>query len=466
MQLILSALKLTFSTLNRVPGGGRSILLKSLALAYILAELQMDAKVMAAGLLHSAVEEGLLSISVVNQQLGNDIGRILHDCMRFKRTLKQMDLLDEDSARAVRRFCLSYHDILSIIIEFSSRLQQMRHAHDLPRYEQQILALEALQIHVPLAHVIGTKEVSMELEDLVFKVLLPHSYAFLSNWLSSSWADENSILEECKLRLSSVLEKDEELNLLIEGFTIVGRLKSRFSIMKKLLKDGRKPEEVYDIAGLRVVLTPKADTDGHIACFRVLEIVRLLWSEVPGRLKDYLTNPKSNGYQSLHVAVYLLNPSLKQPTMELQIRTSTMDLRARDGDASHSLYKGGLTDPEQVQQLKKLMMAAADRAALSLNELDNDVMSTSADQMFLLFDKNNDGEISMSEFQQVMGDLGVDEKEAYELLQLVDSNRDGSVNANEFAEFRKKVTLLQGYDARFISRLGYMIGGSNSEFRK
>ncbi|MCO5566570.1 hypothetical protein L7F22_020247 [Adiantum nelumboides] len=430
MQLILSALKLTFSALYRLPRGGKLMLMNSVAIAYTLADLQMDARVMAAGLLRLAVEARLLGISFVSQELGSDVGRLLHDCMRFKRTFDQMDLFDEESARAVRCFCLSYHDILAIIIEFSSRLQQVRLAHDLPRYQQQILALEALQVHAPLAHAIGRKELSSELEDLAFEIVLPNSYELLNLWLHSQWPDENAVLAECNLRLCAALGQDEKLKFLAKDLTVLGRLKSRFSVMKKLLKDGRKPEEVYDVMGLRVVVTSRTDSDGtesidigRAACYRVLEIVRSLWEEVPGRLKDYVAHPKANGYER------------------------------------------GLTNPGQVQQLKKLMLAAADRAALSLKELDNDVLLTSdlahEDQIFLIFDKNKDGKISMAEFQQVMGDLGVDGKAVQEFVQLVDVNKDGSVSAEEFAEFKKKVSLLQGFDKQFIYRMMYSLGGYN-----
>jgi (p)ppGpp synthase/HD superfamily hydrolase len=315
----------------------------------------MDGTIIAAGLLRFVAEAGLVNISDVSQDLGADISRVLYDCMRFQRTLDQMDLFDEESARAVRQFCLSYHDIRSIIIEFSARLHLMRHAHELARYRQQILALEALQVHAPLAHATGNKEVSTELEDLSFNVIFPESYQSLDNWLSSHWPDGNTILEDCKVKLSIALENDVKLKNLIEDFTISARVKSRFSTMKKLLKDGRKPEEIYDIMGLRVVVNPQTGLDEHetmkngeAACYRVLGIVKSIWKEVPGRRKDYISKPKPNGYKSLHVAVHLATSNLKQPTMELQIRTSTMDFIANDGDASHSLYKGGLTDPEQV----------------------------------------------------------------------------------------------------------------------
>lgn len=473
-QHLLAALKLALSAMQQASRDRRLILTRSLAVAYTLADLQMDVGVMAAGLLQPVVEAGLVGIQRVEQQLGSDVSRLLHDCMRFKRTLDQMDILDEESARAVRQFCLSYHDIRAISIEFSARLHQMRHLQGLPRYQQQILALEALQIHAPLAHAIGTKEVSSELEDLAFKVILPDSYESLDRWLRSHWPDGNSILEESKQRLSDALEQDEKLGFLLESFTISGRLKSRFSTMKKLLKDGRKPEDVYDIMGIRIVVSPKPSLDSskarereHEACYRVLEVVRSIWTEVSGRFKDYIAKPKSNGYESLHVAVYLADAELTRPSMELQIRTSTMDSMASGGDASHSLYKGGLTDPEQVQQLKKLMMAAAERAAFSLKELTGEAFlfngQDEKDHVFMLFDKNSDGEISMAEFEQVMGELGADENQAHEVMQLVDTNKDGFVSADEFAEFKKKVHLLQGFDGfdkQFSSELGWKLRDS------
>jgi GTP pyrophosphokinase len=147
------------------------------------------------------------------------------------------------------------------------------------------------------------------------------------------------------------LGKDPEMNSLIETVKISGRCKSQYSTMKKLLRDGRLPEEVFDVLGLRVILVPKEDTSKENcarACYRTLEIATTLWKEVPGRLKDYIAKPKKNGYASLHLAVTLSNRGNWSPLMEIQIRTAEMDAMAEGGLASHSLYKGGLTDPEQV----------------------------------------------------------------------------------------------------------------------
>lgn len=135
--------------------------------------------------------------------------------------------------------------------------------------------------------------------------------------------------------------------------------------MRKILKDGRKPEEVHDVLGLRVVLRPieaaaeeaeeedhdDVDLDhdvGERACYQAREIIRSLWKEVPHRTKDYIANPKPNGYRSLHMAVDVSENGRRRPLMEIQIRTQDMDLHAVGGTASHSLYKAGLTDPHEV----------------------------------------------------------------------------------------------------------------------
>jgi (p)ppGpp synthase/HD superfamily hydrolase len=118
------------------------------------------------------------------------------------------------------------------------------------------------------------------------------------------------------------------------------------------LKDGRKPEDVYDVLGLRVILNPKpgdnASEAGERACYRTQQIIQSMWKEIPNRTKDYIARPKANGYKSLHMAVDVSDNGRSRPLMEIQIRTTEMDRLAVGGTASHSLYKAGLTDPEEV----------------------------------------------------------------------------------------------------------------------
>ncbi|CAN6467031.1 unnamed protein product [Victoria cruziana] len=215
--------------------------------------------------------------------------------------------------------------------------------------------------------------------------------------------------------------------------------------MKKLLKDGRRPEEVNDLLGLRVILRPKSDGDalenGKVACYRAREVIQDLWREIPSRLKDYISKPKANGYQSLHMAVDV--GDVGHPLMEIQIRTAEMDAQAVDGSASHSLYKGGLTNPEEAKRLKAIMMAAAELAALRLNDYPPGQMSgISSDQknlVFHLFDKNEDGRISSDELKEIMEELGADREDAMELMQLIDANSDGSLSSDEFEWFQRQV---------------------------
>ena len=228
----------------------------------------------------------------------------------------------------------------------------MRHLHHLPRYQQHIHALQVFQIHAPLAHALGTNYLSLQLEDIAFQYLFPSSYLFLDAWLRGHEVGGTSIIDIYRDELLHALEADELLAAMVDGISVKGRYKSRYSTMKKILKDGRKPEEVNDVLGLRVILNPRPGDGtlelGEQACYRTRQIIQSLWKEIPHRTKDYIAKPKKNGYRSLHMAVDVSDNGRARPLMEVQIRTTQMDRLAVGGAASHSLYKGGVTDPEEV----------------------------------------------------------------------------------------------------------------------
>ena len=172
-----------------------------------------------------------------------------------------------------------------------------------------------------------------------------------------------SLIDIYRDQLLESLKADTLLAGLVSDISVKGRYKSRYSTMKKLLKDGRKPEQVNDVFGLRVILQPKENENmamlediGVRAYYRTLEIVQSLWKELPHRTKDYIANPKRNGYRSLHMAVDVSDDVRTRPIMEIQIRTSDMDFFAAGGTASHSLYKAGLTDPEEVFKKKNYII--------------------------------------------------------------------------------------------------------------
>ncbi|XP_057832629.2 probable GTP diphosphokinase CRSH, chloroplastic [Cryptomeria japonica] len=453
-KLLLKSLKISVSLLQSLPYGedGRPPLTKALSVACILADLQVDAEVIAVGLLREVLEVSAIRRHEINIQLGSEVTHLLDECLRVKKIPKRVDILDENNASALRKFCLAYYDIRALIVELAIRLDMMRHSKHLPKYLQQTHALEVMHVYAPLAHAIGTGSLSLELEDLAFQYLFPNSYSFLDAWLRNHGIQGKTVLDEYRCQLFEVLQNDPELGNMVDGIYIQGRFKSRFSTMKKLLKDGRKQDEVYDVLGLRVVLNAKSGKDvqerGRKACYRARELIQSMWKEVPQRMKDYIAKPKDNGYESLHMTVDLSDTIVECPFMEIQIRTTEMDAAAVGGAASHELYKGGLIDPEQVKQLKAIMKAAADLAVLHFQDLPNGspTHNDTRSQVFELFDKNEDGLISMEELKEIMEELGADKEDALELMQLVDANSDGSLSSVEFAEFQKQVGIFQNLE--------------------
>ncbi|KAH9622369.1 hypothetical protein KSS87_018277 [Heliosperma pusillum] len=450
--LLFKALKLSIPLLQSLPlsPDGRSPLSKSLSLAFLLAHLQMDAEVIAAGILREVWEARIISMNEIRERIGTGTAHLLHESLRVKNIPFKADPLDDDNAAAVRKFCLTYYDIRAVVLDLALKLDMMRHLSYLPRYQQQKISLEVMKIHAPLAHAVGTYFLSVELEDLSFRYLFPSSYVHLDKWLKSHEGGSNDLIDFCKGKLLNCLTQDPILESMVDSISVKGRYKNRYSTMKKLLRDGRNPEEVNDIMGLRVVLTPKPGINlmevGETACYRAREIIQVLWKEMPRRSKDYIAKPKANGYKSLHVAVDVSDNNNKRPLMEIQIRTIEMDTLASGGTASHSLYKSGLTDPEEAKRLKAIMVAAAELAALRLQELPsayhNHPEIRQSDGVFLLLDKNGDGRISIDELMEVMEELGAQPEDAKEMMQLLDSNSDGSLSSDEFDSFQKQVAIL------------------------
>ncbi|XP_057476591.1 probable GTP diphosphokinase CRSH, chloroplastic [Actinidia eriantha] len=456
--ILFKSLKISLPILQTLPLGpdGRSPLARALSVAVVLADLQMDAEVISAGMLREVLEAGAISIHEVRNRIGTGTAHLLHESYRVKNIPSKVDVLDDDSAAALRKFCLTYYDVRAVILDLALKLDTMRHLNYLPRYQQQLFSLQVMKIHAPLAHAAGTNSLSLELEDLSFQYLFPYSYLYVDTWLRSHETGSKPLIEIYKDYLLQSLKSDPLLTDMVDDISVNGRYKSRYSTMKKLLKDGRKPEDVNDILGLRVILKPSDGVNtsevGEKACYRTREIIRSLWKEMPNRSKDYIARPKANGYKSLHMSVDVSDNGRTRPPMEIQIRTTEMDTLAAGGVASHSLYKGGLTDPAEAKRLKAIMMAAAELAAVRLKDLPSSnrkgIEIDHRDRVFRLLDKNGDGKISIGELMEVMEELGAKGEDAREMMQLLDSNSDGSLNSDEFNIFQKQVELMRNLEAR------------------
>eukprot|EP00898_Chlorokybus_atmophyticus_P003714 jgi/Chlat1/4343/Chrsp29S04492 len=473
-QTLLEALKLAVAALQGTPPleGGRPRIARALAIAGILADMQMDMVVIATGVLLEAAKTGLVTLPLVEQRVGVDIAALLHDSLRVKDVPRRADSYDDDAAQALRDYCLAFHDIRAVWVELAARVDTMRHVHLLPLYRQQIAALETIQVYAPLAHALGTLEFIPDLEDAALKVLFPESYASLKEWYDADASHHRLLLEDTRQQLETLIAQDPVLGELVESFSVRARCKSLLSTMKKLLR-GKQPDEVYDRLGIRVTLKPCASTNtdheaaGIEACYRVQDIAHATWPPEPARSKDYIARPKRNGYQSLHSTI-----TVDETLMELQVRTEAMDSLAEGGAAAHSAYKAML-DPEQAQRLRVLSEFAAEVAASrsrSLAQTDSarGLEEHLADQMFRLFDKNGDGVISLGEFREVMAELSSggssddQSADAAQLMQLVDANSDGTVNWEEFYNFRRQVGVLRklpDVDRTYRQRLGRRMQG-------
>uniref|UniRef100_A0A0E0KYU2 GTP diphosphokinase n=1 Tax=Oryza punctata TaxID=4537 RepID=A0A0E0KYU2_ORYPU len=454
-RLLFRALKLALPALrDGGDGGGRSVS-RALVVAASLADLQMDAEVISAGIVRGALDAGAVAMADVEAQLGASAAGLVEESLKVKHAPSEVDVADEDAASALRKRCLSSYDIRAVILELAVKLDAMKHLDVLTKHQQRTTSLEVLKVFAPLAHAVGAGELSLELEDLSFQRLYPQAYAQVDQWLSSQEDDCKRVIAASKEQLLHALTADDELRRTVTGVDVKGRYKSRFSTMKKLVKDGRRPEDVNDILGMRVILDARPD-GGDRACRRTHEVIKAMWKDVPARTKDYITRPKGNGYRSLHVAVDVSEPApegKKRPLMEIQVRTREMDMAAVGGQAAHALYKGGLTDPEEAKRLKAIMLAAAEVAAQHLrDEPAGDGGQTTAvaaaaagvgnvERAFRLLDKNGDGRISMEELTELMEDLGAGGHDAEELMRLLDANSDGSLSSDEFALFQKRVEL-------------------------
>ncbi|KAL2338883.1 hypothetical protein Fmac_013329 [Flemingia macrophylla] len=457
-RLLFKCLKLSIPILQSSPlaPDGRSPLSRALSVAILLADLQMDAEVISAGILREVLEAGELSLHEIRTQMGVATAHLLHESLRVNNIPSRIDVVDDDNAAAFRKFCLTYYDFRALILDLALKLDMMRHLDYLPRYQQQVISLQVMKIHAPLAHAVGTTYLSLELEDLSFQYLFPYSYLYVDAWLRSHQTGGVSLIDIYKEELLQTLKVDPLLMELVDDVSIKGRYKSRYSTMKKLLKDGRKAEDVYDVLGMRVILKPKGGENvleaGEKACYRTHQIIRSMWKEIPNRTKDYIARPKENGYRSLHMAVDVSENGKTRPLMEIQIRTTEMDKLAVGGTAAHSLYKAGLTDPEEAKRLKTIMLAAAELAALRLKDFPSTnhkgIEIDQRDRVFRLLDKNGDGKISIEELTEVMEELGASGEDARQMMQLLDSNSDGSLSSDEFHMFQKQVELVRNLEDR------------------
>ena len=334
---------------------GEPYITHPVAVAEILAGLQMDADTVAAGLLHDTLEDCGVAPEELERRFGPTVRRIVEGETKVSKLYKLANLEGEERrAEDLRQmFIAMAEDVRIIIVKLADRLHNLRTLEHMPPEKQKRIAQETLEIYAPLAHRLGMGQLKWELEDLSFRYLHPEAFASLSARIQATQEARERLIQKAIHLLQETLARDELLQSQLQGFEVTGRPKHLYSIWKKMEREGKTLEQIYDLLAVRVILDPKpAPTRESQAlrekqvCYHVLGLVHALWQPIPGRVKDYIAVPKPNGYQSLHTTVI----ALEGLPLEVQIRTREMHRVAEYGIAAHWLYKEGLTDPEEVKR--------------------------------------------------------------------------------------------------------------------
>ncbi len=293
--------------------------------AAILADLQLDAETLAAALLHDTVEDTPLTAEEVEKEFGPEVARLVDGVTKLGRISLRSD--QQQQAENIRKMMVAMaEDLRVVLIKLADRLHNMRTLDPLPEVKRRKISRETLDIYAPLAHRLGIGQIKWELEDLAFRNLEPEAYEDVSKRFARKRHERERLVADLREVLARELDK-----VGIRAAEITGRPKHIYSVWQKMTRDNKEFTEIYDLTAIRVLVDSVRD------CYGVLGVVHSLWKPVPGRFKDYVAMPKSNGYQSLHTTV--ITPT-GEP-IEIQIRTQEMHRVAEFGIAAHWAYKEG-----------------------------------------------------------------------------------------------------------------------------
>ena len=303
---------------------GEPYLNHCVAVAMILAKQRLDSATIAAGLIHDVVEDTPYGLDAIRSRFGEEIAQLVDGVTKIGGVKYQSRA--ELQAEYFRKMLLSMaQDIRVIIIKLADRLHNMRTLDSLAPDRRQRIAGETRDVYAPLAHRFGMARLKWELEDLSLRHLQPDLYEELVRKVELTREERDAYIEEVKRPLAEALAAEE-----IE-VSITGRAKHFDSIYRKMVKRGKKFEEITDLIAIRVITKTERD------CYHALGVVHTLWTPVGDRFHDYIATPKTNMYQSLHTTV--IGPRGRM--VEIQIRTQEMHYAAEYGIAAHWLYKEG-----------------------------------------------------------------------------------------------------------------------------
>ena len=301
---------------------GEPYIYHPIAVARILAQMHMDVKSIVASILHDVLEDTPATRKLIEREFGKDVAHLVDGVSKLTH-IKFKNKIEQQAENIQKVLLAMAKDIRVIMIKLADRLHNMRTLGALKPEKRRRIAQETMDIYIPIANRLGIYTIRHELENLVFKAVHPFRYRVLEHAVNKASGHRHELIDKINQALGSRL-----VEMSIDA-QIVSRKKHLFSVYNKM-RDKHLPfSKILDVYALRVLVDSVDD------CYRVLGIVHNLFKPIPGRFKDYIAIPKSNGYQSLHTALY----GPHGIPMEVQVRTQEMDKFAESGIAAHWLYK-------------------------------------------------------------------------------------------------------------------------------
>ena len=324
---------------GQVRASGEPYINHPLNVAAILTELQLDDKTIAAAILHDVVEDTIFTLDELKDMFGEEIALLIDGVTKigqiYFRTKEQQQI------EAYRKLIIATaKDLRVILIKLADRLHNMRTLKFMREDKHKRIAKETMELYAPLANRLGISNIKWELEDLCLRYLEPDIYYDLVEHVKQKRRERQIYISEA-VRL--IEEEFDELEI---HASISGRAKHFYSIYKKMVRDHKDIGEIYDLSAVRILVDDVKD------CYNVLGVIHSKWRPIPGRFKDYIAMPKSNGYRSLHTTVMALGYPL-----EIQIRTFAMHKISEYGVAAHWKYKeSGSSKPANSDRDQKISM--------------------------------------------------------------------------------------------------------------
>ena len=324
---------------NQRRKSGEPYVFHPIAVAKIVAsKIGLDATCIASALLHDVIEDTEYNASKIQKLFGKTITKIVVGLTKISKLKKETDVSLQ--AENFRKMLLTLNDdVRVILIKIADRLHNMQTLDVMPTEKQIKIASETLYIYAPIAHRIGLYDVKSELEDLGLKYTEPEIFNEIKNKIEESKEEQDKYIKNFTRRINEKLKKEDL------SFKINGRPKSIFSIRDKILKKNISFEEIYDKFAIRIIYKSEPEIEKFIA-WKIYSIITDYFTPNPLRLRDWITSPRSNGYEALHITV--VGPGSKW--VEVQIRSERMHEIAEKGYAAHFVYKQGKNNENGLEE--------------------------------------------------------------------------------------------------------------------